>query len=174
MFFGKGKRKILADYKTEDIYKYYVNKYKEKALTEKKFWNIWNAFIETRMKAVIFENLELYLPYRLGSVRVRVGSDSIKIDKNGNIKYTVDYGASVKLWQKMYSDLTPEEIKKIPKKPKVYFTNDHTDGKKLFWFWDKMTSNFKNKSVYRLDLTRKWDRMLSKKVQVTKKIEYYE
>lgn len=174
MFYGKGKRKLIASYKSDDIYKFYLHKYGEKALSKEKFWSIWNAFIEARMKMVIFENLELYLPYRLGSLRIRLGGESIKIDKNGNVKYSIDYGASNKLWQKMYPNLSSEEIKKIPKKPKVYFTNEHTNGRRLYWFWDKLTSNFKNKSAYRLDITRKWDRMLSLKVQKTKKIEYYE
>lgn len=173
MFFGKGKRKIIADYKSADIYNHYKDKVGGKALPKEVFWRVWKEFVEARMKMVIYDNLEFYLPYRLGSLRVRVGQKALRIDKNGNLKYAIDYGASVKLWKEMYPDLTIEEIKKIPNKKKVYFTNEHTDGKILYWYWDKITCNFKNKSAYKIELIREWKRMLAHRVKKVKKIDYY-
>ena len=174
MFFGKGKRKIIADYKSEDIYKFYKNKYKEKAVDYKTFNKIWNRFIDIRMQMLIYENMEFYFPFGLGSLRIRLGQQAIKIDKEGKLKYTVHWGNTIEKWKELYPNKTAKEIKAISNKPLCYTLNKNTDGRRISWFWDKMTSTYKNKSAYRIELTRKWNRMLAQKVINTKKIEYYE
>lgn len=177
MYFGKGKRKIIADYKTKDIYKFYKNKYKDEAVDYKTFCRVWERFIEVRMNLVIFDNLEFNFPYRMGSLGVRIGNSIYKLDKNGEIKMSripVNYKATIAEWQRLYPGKTAQELKLIKDKPLIRELNEHSNNRKLFWFWDKITCNVKNKTAYRLDITRKWDRMLSNKIKKTKRLDYYE
>ena len=174
MYFGRGSRKILADYKTKDHYKFYKNKFGDKALDKKTFLSIWERFIDIRMQMIIYEDLEFYMPFRMGSLMIKFGQDANRINRNGNFQFIVDYGASKKKWAELYPDLTPEEIKEIKNKPLVPVTNKTTDGKRVYWRWEKITCNFKNKTFYRIKITRKWKRMLSDKVKNTKKNNYYE
>lgn len=173
MYFGRGSRKILADYKTKDLYKFYKNKFGDKALDKKTFLSIWERFIDIRMQMIIYEDLEFYMPFRMGSLMIKFGQDANRINRNGNFQFIVDYGASKKKWAELYPDLTPEEIKEIKNKPLIPVTNKTTDGKRVYWRWEKITCNFKNKTFYRIKITRKWKRMLSDKVKNTKKNNYY-
>ena len=174
MYFKRGKRALLADTSSRDMYNFYKERCKPNPLEYSKFISIWKRFIELRLQMVVFENSEFHMPYRLGSIRIKIGGDSVRLKKDGTLKLIPDWGASKKLWKEQYPGLTPEEIKAIPNKEKVYFLNEHTDGKVLHWHWDKQTSNFKNKGVYRIHMNRKWKKMLTSKIKTTKKIEYYE
>lgn len=176
-FWGKGKRKVLADYKSKDIYKFYKNKYKDKAKDFSTFCRVWDRFIEIRMQMIIFDNLELYMPYRLGSLRVRIGKSIYRLNKNGEVemkKIPIDWKATVDNWEQIYPGKSHAELKEIKDKPLIRILNDHSNGKKLYWYWDEYTSNVKNKTAYRLEVTRTWDRMLSNKVKKTKRLDYYE
>ena len=89
-------------------------------------------------------------------------------------KIPVDWKRTVDEWLVIYPGKSLEELKEIKNKPLIRILNEHSDGKKLFWYWDKYTSNVKNKTAYRLEVTRTWDRMLSNKVKKTKRLDYYE
>ena len=174
MYLGRGKRKILADYKSNDIYEFYRSKYGEKALSKEVFWSVWERFIDIRMQMVIFENLEFYLPHRLGSIMIKLGKDANRINKNGNYQFITDWGATKKKWAELYPGLSAEELKQIKDKPLIPVFNKTTDGRRVYWRWDKVTCNYKNHSVYRIEVLRKWKRKLSEKVKKTKKNDYYE
>ena len=73
MYFARGKRKLVADFKTKDLYDFYKEKYKERTLDKKTFLSIWKRFIDIRMQMIIYENLEFYLPHRLGSIMIKLG-----------------------------------------------------------------------------------------------------
>ena len=176
-FWGKGKRKVIADFKTKDIYKFYKDKYGDKAKDFSTFCRVWDRFIEVRMQMIIFDNLELYMPYRLGSLRVRIGNSIYKLNRDGEVdmkRIPIDWKRTVDEWMVLYPGKSLQEMKEIKNKPLIRILNEHSDGKKLFWFWDKFTSNVKNKTAYRLEVTRDWDRMLSNKVKKTKRLDYYE
>lgn len=174
MYFKRGKRALLADTSSKDMYDFYKERCKGTPLPYRTFISIWKRFIDLRLQMVIFENAEFHMPYRLGSIRVKIGGNAIKINKDGTMQLITDWGASKKLWEKQYPGLTAEEIKAIPNKERIYFLNEHTDGRVLHWHWDKMTSNFRNKGVYRIHMNRRWKKMLNSKIKTTKKIEYYE
>jgi hypothetical protein len=174
MYFGRGKRQIIADYTSVDVYKFYKEKFGEKALTKKQFSVIWNRFIDVRLQMVIFENVQFTMPHRMGEISIRLGAQANKITKKGKFHFKTNWGETKKRWKEMYPNLSGEEIKKIPNKPLVYVSNDTTDGRKVYWRWDKMTCNYKNNTVYRIRMNRRWSRMLSSYVQKTEKIQYYE
>lgn len=174
MYFGKGLGKYNADFKSKDIYKYYKEKYKDKAVDEKKFWKVWNEFIDIRMQLVVYNNLEFYLPNRMGSIRVEIVCDAIGFKKDGTIRKYRDWGATIKLWETLYEGKTPQEIKEIKNKPIVYYVNDHVDGKICRFYWDKSTCHFRNHSHYTFEPVRKWNREhLAKFIKKTKVLNYY-
>lgn len=174
MYFKRGKRKILADYKMDDVYKFYKNKLGTRALDKKTAHSIWDRFIDVRLQMVIFENVEFTMPHRLGTIAIRLGTYANKIDKSGEFRYTVDWGATRKKWEILYKDKTLEEIEQIENKPLVPVSNENTDGRKVFWKWEKLGINYKNNKVYRIKMIRKWTKMLSHYVKQLDKIEYYE
>ena len=174
MFFGKGKRKLIANYKAKDFYKFYQQKNKSNAVDYKTFWEIWKDFIELRMQLVIYNNLEFYIPRRFGSLAVNIVGDAIRLKSNGEVKTMPDWGATMKLRKEKYPNKTPEEIKGIKDKPIVYYTNKNVDGKVVKFIWDKSTCNFKYHTHYQFKPTRKWQRKLAEFVNITKKLPYYE
>ena len=177
MFWSKGKRKILADFKMKEAYRFYKDKYGDKAKDYKTFCRVWDRFIDIRMQMIIFDNLEFHMPFKLGSLRVRIGNSVYKLDKNGEVdmkRIPIDWKATVDNWVQLYPGKTKEELKEIKNKPLIRILNEHSNGKKLFWYWDKFTSNIRNKTAYRLEVTRRWDRMLSNKVKKIKRLDYYE
>ena len=174
MYFPRGKRKLVADFKTKEMYEFYKNKYGDKALDKKTFLSIWERFIDIRMQMVVYENLEFHLPYRMGSIMIKLGKPANRINKNGNYQFIVDYGASKKKWDELYPGLSAEEVKAIKNKPLVPVFNKTTNGKRVYWRWEKLTCNFKNKGVYRIQVIRKWKQVLKDKVKNTKRNDYYE
>lgn len=174
MNFGRGKRTLIADRKTKELYKFYKNKYGDKALDKKIFLSVWKRFIDIRMQMLIHLDLEFYMPYRMGSLMIKLGKNANRINKNGNYQFVVDYGATKKKWAELYPDLTPEQIKELKNKPLVPVFNKTTDGRRVYYKWEKVTCNFKNKSAYRFMAIRKWKRMLSNKIKTTKRNTYYE
>ena len=173
MYFGKGSRKIIADYTARDIYKFYKEKNKDKSVDYKTYWQIWNKFIDIRMQLIIFNNLEFYMPHRFGSLRVEIACDALYLRKDGTVRMWKNWGDTAKLWAKLYPDKTPEEIKEIKDKPVVYYTNEHVDGKVMRFYWDKTTCNFKHHTHYRFEPTRRWQRDLAKYINTTKKLNFY-
>jgi len=173
LYFGRGKRKITTDFGAEDIYKFYKQKYKEQALSKSKFNDIWKRYINVRLQMVIFENVDFTMPFRMGEICIRIGRQANRITKNGKFQFTVDWGETKKKWENLYPDKTPEEIAKIPNKPLVYVLNENTDGKKVYWRWERITCSHKNYTVYRLKMNREWSKMLANYVKQLDKIPYY-
>ena len=176
LFFKRGRRKNIADFKTKDIFKYYKEKYKENALTQSQVRKIWKTFYPEIIKYMIFNNYEYLLPHHLGSFRIKKKKIEPKIDKDGNLdvgKLSVDYKATKKLWEERYPGKTAEELKMIKNKPLVRELNEHTNGYRCFWYWDKITCNVLNQSAYVLEMTRTNKQLLSKAVS-TNDLEFYE
>ena len=172
--FKRGEGKLNADYLTKDIYKHYLDTAKTPTVDAKTFSRVWTDFIDVRLQMVIFENVPLTMPGRLGEIFIRVGKRTNRILDDGTFKFKVHWGDTKKKWAEMYPDKTPEEILEIPDKPLVAVSNETTEGKGVYWRWEKLTCNHRNHSVYRIRMTRKWSRMLSSYVQQLEKIPYYE
>lgn len=170
--FWKGK-KDKVDYTTKDFYKYYKSISKN-PVSYLIFSTILTQYFEYRIQLLIFNNIDINFPYRMGTLGIRKVGDCIYLTKDGKLKYLVDWGSTNKLWSKIYPNSTAEEIKKIKNKPLIYYTNDHTNGKVYDFIWDKFTSNFKYKSYYKFSITRKWKRTLKNFIVNSKNIKYYE
>lgn len=178
MNFKRGKRKILADYKTRDIYRYYREDGGEVS-DYSKFVDILSEFNEELIKSIINESYEFIMPRRLGSIRIRKKKVKIQFNEDGTIdknRFTPDWVKTKKFWSEKYKGLSDEEIAKIPDKKIIYNLNDHTDGYRFGWYWDKVTSNIRNQSAYRLEITRNWNNYFAKQLKTNPKLKnmYYE
>lgn len=174
--YKRGPRRIIADYKKEDLYEYYLEKY-DNNVNKIVYSQILKRFFSELIHLMIFENLEYNMPARLGALRIKKKLSKPRLDENGNLDLRglpINWKKTKEYWQKLYPDKSPEEIKAIKDKPLVRELNEHTDGYKVMWKWDKITCNIPNQSIYQLDMTREYDRLLSKAAKTVKNLEYYE
>ena len=108
------------------------------------------------------------MPARLGYLRIKKKLVEVKLDKEGNVdarRLSVDWKKTKKYWQELYPGLTPQEISKLEGKPVIRELNESTDGYRMSWFWDKLTSTMKNQSAYYIGMTRSNDQMLSRGIK---------
>lgn len=173
--FKRGKGKYNTDYSSDDIYKFYVKSSKhpvDKSLYMRILKDMYGEFI----KMCIFENVELILPASLGKLRIQKKKVNIYVDKEGNLVKPIlppDWKKTKELWEKKYGKLSPEEYDKIEDKPVVPLINEHSDGYRYRWFWDKITSKVLNQSVYHLRMTRTYKTMLAKAIKTVKGLNFY-
>lgn len=174
---SRNKNKIKVDFKSGDIYKYYVknNKHDADIVDKTTFNSILKAFFLDKFNQIIYKNETFSMPARLGDLRIRKRKTRLKLDSDGNLdksKLKIDYRKTLDLWSKLYPGKSMEEIKQIPDRKVIYHMNDHTDGDIVHFYWDKITSNVKNQSAYRYMATRTLKRNLAKTVK-TLNIQYY-
>ena len=91
------------------------------------------------------------MPGRLGFIYIKKSPLKIRVvdGKLDTTKMIVDWGATWKYWREKYGDKTKEEIKQIKDKKVIYFTNEHTDGNVMKWYWDRTMCNIPNRTIYR-------------------------
>jgi len=173
--YRRGKRKVLADYKFDDIYTFYKERYKDKALPKNVVKKIYQKIFPEIVKLMVFDNLDYRMPARLGYIRVKKKLVGPKITESGELdtrSLSINYKKTKKLWQELYPGKTGEELKEIRNKPLVRELNDHSNNYRVIWFWDKTTSNLKNQNAYYINMTRDNDRILSSGVK-TNKLNFY-
>lgn len=173
--FKRGKGKYNSEYSLSDLYNHYNLKYKN-TVSKKVFKKVIQDYFDLLIPEVINNNLEFRLPCKLGYFRIKSKEYKPKLDENGDLdrhSLIIDYGKTLKLWNRLYPGKTAEEIKLIPNKKLVYYLNEHSDNKRYLWFWDKCTCNVQNQSYFKIEVTRKWDRTLSK-TSKEKHIIYYQ
>lgn len=176
LLFKRGKRKVLADYKFGEIYNFYKEINNGKVLPKSVVKKIYSMLFPTIVKLMVFENLEYRLPARLGYLRVKKKLIEPKLDEHGNVdarRLSIDFKKTMRLWQKLYPDKTEKEIKQIKDKPVVRELNEHTNGYRMTWYWDKTTCNLKNQAAYYVDLTRDNDKILSRGIRMNN-LNFYE
>jgi len=162
--YRRGRRKIIADYSFEDIYKFYKEQYGDEALPRGVVKEIYKRVFPEIVKLIIFETLDYHMPARLGYIKIKKRKVMPTLNEDGELdvhKLSINWKKTKRLWMKLYPDKTAEEIKQIPGKPVIRELNEHTDGYRFKWFWDKTTSNVKNQTAYYIDMTRSHDKMLA-------------
>jgi hypothetical protein len=176
IFFKRGARKVCADYKMDEIYTFYKERYGDKALPRETVHEIYKKLFPEIIKLIVFENLDYRMPARLGSLRVKKKLIRPKIDKNGNLdarRLSVDYKATKRYWEKLYLGKTAEEIALIENKPLIKELNEHSNNYRLTFWWDKVTSNVTNQSAYYLKITRDNSAILSHANKLNSNLNYY-
>lgn len=175
MFVGRGKNKIRPDFGIQDIYKYYKENAKN-PIEYKQFRTIWKELAGKIIHLIIYRNLDFAIPARMGTLSVRKMKTTFNIKEDGKLdksQLCINYKASWDKWIKDYPNLTKEEIAKLPNKKYVYYLNEHTNGYKVRWRWDKFTCNVKNQNLYSLTMSRENKKELSKAFKEYK-TDYYE
>ena len=168
LVYQRGKRKVIADYRFEEIYNFYKERWGDKALPKATVKKIYSKLFPAIVKLMVFDNLDYRMPARLGYIRVKKKLVEVKLDKDGNIdtrRLSVSWKKTKQYWSELYPNKTGEEIKKIKNKPVVRELNEHTGGYRMTWFWDRTTCNLKNQSAYAIDITRANDQILSNGVK---------
>lgn len=173
----RGAGKIKADYTYTDMYESYIKSIKDSymplgtafedtdyALSCKEHNKILKDFHKLVFKKIVETNYIYKLPLRLGNHSVKKYKEEFYFDNEGNViqKYlAVDYVATKLLWEK-----DPEAKEK---RIKVFNLNEHTDGYRHRFFWEKkvnnMPSNVKGILAYNFSLCRDNKRYLSKTIK---------
>ncbi len=173
--FKRGKRKVLADYKLKDLYNYYSSEVKD-PVDKETYKRVLGKIYPEIIKMIIFENMEFYFPNRLGTFRIKKKLTEVKLTEEGEVDVralSIDWKKTKALWVEMYPDKKPKDFKAIKDKPLIRELNEHTDGWRYTWYWDRFTSNIPHQSYYTLDLNREYDRLLSKAAKTINNLEYY-
>jgi len=174
--FKRGARKYKCDYGTSDIYKFYISQAKEPV--ERKIWkSIVEEFNTISLRSCIYDGREFNLPYRLGGIRIRKRSKSLKFKEDGSVDtehISVDWKKTKLMWMKKYPDKTPEEISAIPviEKRLIYHLNEHTNKHSFKFYWDKITSIIPNKTYYRVRIIRELNREVAKAIFHNDQLQY--
>jgi hypothetical protein len=168
------------------IYRYYRSLLKLRGYKDKrsefnvsfaKFSEVIQLFNMKARNALIYESWVFKLPYRLGTIYIRRIPMNIRLDSNGELyrhNLKPDWHRTKKLWKEMYPDLTKEEIKQIPNKKIVYFTNEHTGRYKFRIHWEKKYCNIPGHGPYEFVFTRENKRLLAEVLKTNPNITYYE
>lgn len=175
MFVGRGKNKVQIDFGIKDIYAFYREN-AEKPLPYKIFKKTWLDLIKIFIHLIIYKNIDFSMPARLGTLCVRKHKAKAIIQEDGTVlknRLGRNYKASWEKWLKDYPDKTPKEIARIKDKKYIYYLNEHSDGYKVKWRWDKFTATVKNQAYYSLALTRENKKKLSSAF-INDSTDYYE
>ncbi len=146
-------RDFKVTHGVKDIYNLYkLNKINadKKYISYKQFSEIFYTFNKHISKLIIEEGYQFKMGFRLGYLRIRKKKMKFKVNNGRLVPSTkmTDWGASRKLWYKLYPGKTLKELKKVENKPIIYYTNIHSNGEVMRWYWDKTTCNIPNKTVY--------------------------
>ena len=163
MHFKRGKRKYKTDYGRKDLYKYYKDNYPNN-VDYKTYVEVISRYWDLIIPMLIEEALEIKFPSKLGHFRVRQKEYEFKLREDGEVDKShlaVDYKKTKKYWEELYPDVLPENIKAIKDKPYIYHLNEHSDGKRYLFYWDKLISNVANQKFYKIKMIRKWKNYLS-------------
>lgn len=132
-------------------YKFFKEKYGRNNISDNEYSKICQEFNQRLSDRIIKESFKFLLPGRLGSLYIRRKAIPFKI-KDGKLDTTklhVDWKATWEYWNKKYPNVSKKDIKDIKNKKLVFFTNEHTDGDFMEWFWDKYSMNVKNNQSYK-------------------------
>jgi hypothetical protein len=168
LWYRRGKRKVINDYGFNEIYKYYKERWGDKALPKPVVRKIYSKLFPGIVKLMVYETLDFRMPCRLGSLRVRKKKTKPKINKEGNLDargLSLNFKKTKELWEKLYPGKTAEEISAIENKPVIRETNDHSEGYRMTFWWDKITSNIVNQTAYYIKVSRDNCKILSQGVK---------
>lgn len=164
----RGKGKLRTDIKTVDLYNYYKSnlstvesiaggetqgKYNIKA---KLYSDILKDLNQELKQLIIFQNFELILPYRLGTLSIIQKKTKLKLDSKGELvtrNLAINWKATKDLWKQ-------DETARL-NETKIFHLNEHSDGNKMFWKWSKLKSKVEGIYCYMFIPSRTTKRYLA-------------
>lgn len=144
--------RYTKSYTETDFYKYYIDATTDVYhISKKTYKQILLEFLKIIQTRVIEESRIVRLPYRVGSICiVKKKPKSWKTSPK-----SFDYQAC-----KIYGT-------------RVYHLNEHSDGYKYRFYWNKQDCNFKNKGMYQMKWSRDNKRRLAQIIK-NKETDYIE
>jgi hypothetical protein len=174
---GLGNPRRKVDFKEGDFYKYYKQNAKT-PVSRQVFAQFSKKLGNGIIRLVTFDGVEVIFPWRVGTLYLKRRETKVYFDDVGNVDkhfMRVDWNKTLKHWDKVYEGKSMEEVKGIKDKKYFFHLNEHSDGFKYRWYWDRVTSNVKNQSFYNFRPIRKIKRELTDFIRITgNKVKYYE
>jgi len=155
MFFSRGPNKVQNPYTMKDFYAFYTQDVDENEVYDveyKEYSEIVNKFYKGMMNHILLEAGTIRMSFGLGDLFV--SKEKIHVNAMQNPR-RID-------WK-----LTNETGKR------VYHLNEHSDGYKYVFHWDKVKSRVKKLRLYRLQTTRSSKRLLAQLIK-SGEYDYYE
>jgi hypothetical protein len=144
-------------------------------------YHVWSRICTKFNKRIMNSIMEGYifkLPYRLGSLGLIQQERKIRFNTDGSIRTDnlgVDWDKTLILWRKLYPEITKRsDYKQIKDKPIVFYTNEHTDGRVMRFYWKKKYSTLPNKSVYAFCPTQQHKTKLTEMIRRNPNKQYCE
>lgn len=128
----RGTGRNNATFKTPQLYKFYKALDPKRAVSERVYSKVLGEINEKIFDMIIMDNFELVIPYSLGKKRIKKCKIRLKLKEDGTLdtsRLIPDWKTTLALWAK------DEECKAA--KQIVYLTNQHTNGYKFHFFWNK-------------------------------------
>lgn len=175
MAYKRGLGKNNADVSLKELYKNYKIKSKN-PVPYKIYAEFLREYNERIIRAIIYENLEYKMPFKLGFIRIQKRKLTPYMKEGTLVKkhLSPDWKRTREYWSKEYPGLTSEELKAIPNKKVLLHHNDHTNGYSVRFYWDKRISNVKNQSSYIFKATRTAKEELAAFIKKTGILDYFE
>ena len=155
----------------------YLDKRSDYNVSEAEFGRVLRLFNQKAKDALIYDSWVFKLPYRLGTIYIKKKKMAIKLASNGELyKHNLapDWKRTKDLWAKMYPGLSDEELKKIPNKKIVYYTNEHSYGYKFVIHWQKKYCNIRGHGPYEFKFAKDNRRELANAIRTNPNNTYYE
>jgi len=144
-------RKISITGTLVDAYKAYKRTRKKSVIDYKTYIEVCHLFNKSVSDKIITESMEFRIPYGLGTIRIKSIKNSIKI-KDGVIessKACVDWKKTKEMYMQLYGTNDWDKLREIPNKKVVLYTNEHSNGYRMKWYWSRRSSySFTNKKMY--------------------------
>lgn len=139
-----------------DAYAHYKKKKGNPIVSRKEYVDICHRLNRKISEKIIKESIEFKIPFKLGTLSIVKYEQKItirdgKIQKN---RLVVDWEATWKYWNEIYTGMTNKEIRNIKGKIPIYQTNEHSNGYIMRWLWNKNGTYFQNKTAYKFKPTK--------------------
>lgn len=163
--------KINATFKSNDFYKEYLSSSKNH-LNRITYSNVRNE-LYSELSNILYEEGEFKLPFKFGNMKIQKKQRKIVYNSDGTINkigYKVDWKKTKEYWATKYPGLTPEELKEIKGKTKIYCTSEW----RLSINYIRAKAHYINKSIVWFKPSRDLARGLKKFVDNNPNIDYKE
>ena len=160
-----------ANFKGKEFYKAY-RKEVTKPLTEETYNKVRNLFYKLLIEK-LYEESQVKLPKRFGTVKILKTKRRIVYNDDGSINkigYKVDWKKTKDYWAEKYPGKTPEDLKLIMNKPKIYCESEW----RYSFNWRRTSAKFVNKTLVWMLVSRNTARGLNTFMKTNPHIDYKE
>jgi hypothetical protein len=149
---SRGKSKLISDYTFKDAYKIYKKEViKELQVDKKTYTKIIKLANKIIIDKLLYESESVKLPFKLGTLRIKKN----KINYSTN-RLSVDWKTTLETGYK------------------VLHLNEHRNGYRYRFYWNKKGANIKNITCYSFTPSRSSKRLLAKILKYKPEIDYFE